>query len=258
MWHVCLALSVFFAGAARAAGPAYSADSIVNGANFAAGPLAPNSIASLFGTDLAWWEESLTSENTAAGSLPTTLADVRLYVANYVAPLFYVGPRQINFLIPGNLRTGPVTVRVARQGVTGPEVTITLVDAVPNFFRAGDGYVVAQHTDYSLITPAHPARAGEVIVVYATGLGMTHPNPAPGEIPRYPGLMAHLDTLRVTVGGVIIPAGQILYAGLTPGWAGLYQINLQLPDKMPPNPELAASVGEQEGAHGLRLATSSP
>src|SRR5690349_16400692 len=131
MRYVCLALAVFLGSAAQAAGPAYSADSIVNGANFAPGPLAPNSIATLFGTDLAWGEESLTDANTTSGSLPTSLADVRVYVANYPAPLFYVGPKQINFLIPGNLTIGPVKVWVARQGVHGPEVTIKLVDAVP-------------------------------------------------------------------------------------------------------------------------------
>src|SRR5579872_5758187 len=144
MFLVGLVAAVLFGGVAWAGNPLYSSESIVNGANFASGPVAPNSIATIFGSNLAWWQEGLTSENTAAGFLPNHLADVRVYVANYVSPLIYVSPTQINFLIPGNLKPGLVTVRVARQGVTGPEVTVTLVDAVPQLFQSADGYVIAQ------------------------------------------------------------------------------------------------------------------
>lgn len=248
-------LVVLSASVAQAANPLYTQQSVVNGANFAPGPVAPNSIVTIFGTDLAWWDEGLTSENTNGGWLPTSLADVRVYVANYVSPLIYVCPTQINFLIPGNLKPGPVTVRVARQGVTGPEVTVTLVDAVPQLFQSADGYVVAQHADYSLVTPDHPARGGEIIVVYATGLGRTLPNPAPGEIPAYPGLMARLNELRVSVAGSVLASDQIFYAGVTPGWAGLYQINLKLPLTLGLDPELRAAVGDQAGTPGLKLAT---
>jgi len=255
MYRAWLIGAALFASAANGQAPAYSAENIVNAANFTSGPLAPNAAASLFGTNLAWWEEPLTEEHTRAGLLPTSLADVRVYVANYPAPLLYVGPGQINFLVPGNLRTGPVPVRVVRQGVTGPEVTITLVDAVPQFFPTPDGYAIAQHADYSVVTPDHPAVAGEMVVIYATGLGITQPNPSPGEIPAYPGLIAQLHALRVSVGGAVLPPERILYAGLTPGWAGLYQINLFLPDNLGLDPEVRAAVGDQAGAPGLKLAT---
>lgn len=257
MFPVCLILGALFASTAQAAAPVYSAESIVNGANFAPGPLAPNAIASIFGSDLAWSTETLTEENTRAGVLPYTLANVRVFVGNYSAPLIYASPTQINFLVPGNLRSGPQTLWVARQGVHGPEVTITLVDAVPQFFRNAEGYVIAQHSDYSLVTPDHPALAGEVIVVYATGLGITHPNPLPGEIPIYPGLIDRLESLRVTVGTAVLSPERILYAGITPGWAGLYQINMRLPDILESNPELKAAVADQKGASGLKLATGS-
>ena len=255
MWRVGLVAVVLSGGAAWAAGPLYSADSIVNGANFAPGPLAPNSIATVFGTDLAWSTETLTAENTASGFLPNHLADTRVYVYNQPASLIYVSPTQINFLIPGNLLRGPYPVRVVRQGVTGPEVSVTLVDVVPQFFQTADGYVIAQHADYSLITPDHPAVAGEIVVVYATGLGRTLPNPASGEIPTYPGLMARLNDLQVSVGGAVLGTEQIYYAGITPGFAGLYQINLKLPLTLGRDPELCAGVGDQAGRSGLKLAT---
>ena len=200
MWCRCLLLTVAAASAAYGAGPVYSADSITSGANFVSGPLAPNSLATVFGKDLAWRAEGLSSENTAAGYLPNSLAGARVYIANYPAPLIYVCPTQINFLIPGNLRPGPVPFRVVRQGVTGPEVTVTLVAAAPQLFQTADGYAIAQHADYSLVRPESPAAPGEVIVVYATGLGITAPNPNPGEIPIYPGIMRALDQLTVSIG----------------------------------------------------------
>jgi uncharacterized protein (TIGR03437 family) len=255
MFRGTLIAAALVASAAWGQAPAYSAQSTVNGANFAAGPVAPNSVVSIFGTNLAWWEEVLTQEHTRGGSLPTSLADVRVYVANYVTPLFYVGPTQVNFLVPGNLRTGDVPVRVVRQGVSGPEVTLTLVEAVPQFFKTADGYVIAQHADYSVITPQHPALPGEIIVIYATGLGRTEPNPGPGEIPAYAGLMAQLDALRVSVGAVILAPERILYAGLTPGWPGLYQINLRLPDTLDLDPQVNAAVGDHAGTSGIKLAT---
>jgi uncharacterized protein (TIGR03437 family) len=55
-----------------------------------------------------------------------------------------------------------------------------------------------------------------------------------------------------------LPPDRILYAGLTPGWAGLYQINMRLPDVLDSEPGLQAAVGDQKGAPGLKLATGLP
>jgi uncharacterized protein (TIGR03437 family) len=133
---------------------------------------------------------------------------------------------------------------------------MALVDANPQFFQMPDGYVIAQHSDYSVVTPQNPALPGELIIVYATGLGTTAPNPLPGEIPRYPGLMTARAHLRVSIGGTDVASERIWYAGLSPGWAGLYQINILLPESMAADPEIRAAVGDQAGAPGLKLATS--
>src|SRR5262249_36994872 len=158
----------------------YSADSIVNAANFGPGPYAPNSIVSIFGSDLCFCNAT-----KADGPPPEELGGVRVYVANLSAYLLYVDDKQINFIVPGNLKPATVPVRVVRQGVTGPEAPITLVTAAPQFFATQDSYVIAQHrNDYSMITPDSPACPNEVIVVYAIGFGRTSPNPDPGEIPQ--------------------------------------------------------------------------
>jgi uncharacterized protein (TIGR03437 family) len=257
MMRAWLVLAVLFAGQARGAAPSYSADSIVNGANFAPGPLAPNSVVTLFGTNLSWSTAGVSDEQAGTGILPTFLADTRVYVANYVAPLLFVSPTQINFLIPGNLRPGKVMVRVARQGVTGPSISVTLVDAAPQLFQTDGGYLVAQHADASLITPDAPATPGETVVLYATGLGKTKPNPDPGVIPVRAAWITRLSDLQVLVAGSLLSPDQIQYVGVSPGLAGVYQINLILPPELDPDPEIRVAIGEQMSSEGPKLAVNS-
>src|SRR5947209_6646691 len=97
MLRAWLVLATLSGGIASGGAPSYSEANIVNGANFAAGPVAPNSIVSLFGSELSWSTEGITPENTNGMTPPDNLAGVRVFVANLSAPLLYVSPTQINF-----------------------------------------------------------------------------------------------------------------------------------------------------------------
>ena len=255
MFRAWLFLAALSTGVLWGDGPTYSADSIVNSANFAPGPFAPNSIITIFGANLAFNAAGAVADVT--NTLPTVLSDVRVYVNNTTVPLVYVCPKQINLVIPSNLKAGTVPIRVVRQGLTGPEISLTLVDAAPQLFADPNNYVLAQHgADYSQITPDSPAVAGETIVVYATGLGRTLPNAFAGEIDRTPAPIA--SSLQLSLGGAPFPADHIQYAGLTPGTAGVYQMNLQLPDDLPAgNLEIVAAVGAQASIPGVSLPTQS-
>jgi uncharacterized protein (TIGR03437 family) len=235
---------------ASGASPAYSSDSILNGADFAPGPFAPNSFVTIFGTDLSYYTASL-PQGTTMTALPYELANVRVYVNNYSAPLIYVCPTQINLLVPGNLKPGAALLYVVRQGVRGPDAMVTLAPAAPQLFATADGRVIAQHADYSLITADSPAIGGETIIVYAAGLGPTQPNPAPGEIPQYPAQAA--GTLTVSLDGSPLPQELIKYAGVTPGSAGVYQINLLLPASVGANPEIRVGMAGQSSREGVVL-----
>jgi uncharacterized protein (TIGR03437 family) len=238
--------------------PAYTAAAIVNASDFSSGPFAPNSVLSIFGTNLSWDTHALASGDIVAGTLPTQLANVSVYVDNWPAPLLFVSPSQVNFIVPGNEISGDVTVRIAREGVTGPEVTITLVDAAPALFPTGNGYIIATHgADGSLITPASPATGGEVIVVYATGMGPTEPNPSPGEIPQTAATIVNYSSLNVYLDGTALPWYLIKYAGVTPFSAGLYQINIELPNPVDTNPRITVTIGTQSSAAGLQVAAQS-
>src|SRR5437879_1818863 len=95
--------------------PAYTAASIVNSATNLADALAPNAIARIYGTDLSYGTDQASSANLVNHMLPEVLAGVRVYVGNYLTSLYYVSPRQINFLIP-ELRPGDMDFYIAREG----------------------------------------------------------------------------------------------------------------------------------------------
>jgi uncharacterized protein (TIGR03437 family) len=77
-----------------------------------------------------------------------------------------------------------------------------------------------------LATPSNPVHQGDTIIIYATGLGQTTPAADAGTAAPLDPLAASSVTPQVVLGGVSLP---VLWAGLTPGYAGLYQINAQVP-----------------------------
>jgi uncharacterized protein (TIGR03437 family) len=201
MQRLRLILAALAAGAAWGQAPAYSVGNIVNSSDYTGGPFAPNSVVSIFGTNLSWSTAALTSANIIGNTLPTELASVEVYVDNWPAPMLYVSATQINFIVPSNEISGSSTVRVVREGVTGPEVALALIDAAPALFDLGTGFTIATHADGTLITAASPAHANDIIVLYATGLGQTEPNPAPGEIPQTGAQLVDVNFLVVYLDG---------------------------------------------------------
>jgi uncharacterized protein (TIGR03437 family) len=251
MWRIVL-VAVFLSTAHAA--PVYTADSIVNTPDYATGPFAPNSILSLFGSDLSWSTAAATAGDYDSGYLPRLLGGVSVYVNNIAAPLYYVSPAQINFLVPSNLTPGPIPVRVVRQGLSGPEVALALLNAAPALFDDGNGYALAQHgQDYTQVTASAPAVAGETIVVYATGLGRTEPNFASGAVPNSPAKIVYLSQFSVYIDETPVPAGYIGYAGVTPGCPGLYQINMRVPEGVTTATRIRVEIGGRT-SKALRLA----
>jgi uncharacterized protein (TIGR03437 family) len=259
--RIWLALALPCVGTAWGAGPSYSAAGIVNASNYAVGPFAPNSVIAIFGAGLARDEHKLvdadlvacTSSILAARCLPLELNYVRVYVQDQPVPLLYVGPGQVNFLMSSVETAGPVKIRVVTEGITGPEIVVTLVDAAPALFSMAGGYVIAQDVKGNLLTADAPAHAGDTVVVYITGLGRTSPNPAVGEIPGYAATMLAIASLKVTLDGTALDPPLIKYAGLTPGSAGLYQINIYVPEGAHNNPEIQVTAGNLPAQTGLKL-----
>ena len=185
-------------------------------------PLAPGTIVQIYGSHLA-------PQAAQPGSvpLPVTLNSTSVIVGGVAAPLYYVGPGQIDAQIPFELsNVGEYEVVVSANGaLTGPQ-TIQMSPAIPGLAVYNDGVVIAQHQDGSLINRMSPAVPGEYAVLYLAGMGATD-NPV-GTGFGSPGTpLAHPTSApSLTIGGAPVP---VLFAGLTPGLVGLYQINFQIP-----------------------------
>jgi uncharacterized protein (TIGR03437 family) len=99
---------------------------------------------------------------------------------------------------------------------------IAAVNAVSGQFVAAPGAIPGLTTVF--------AQPNDYLTVYATGLGPTMPSIAAGAIPTAAAPIT--SSITVTIGGVTLDPSNVLYAGVS-GDAGLYQINIQLPDSVP-------------------------
>jgi uncharacterized protein (TIGR03437 family) len=227
--------------------PFYDAASIVNAADNQSGALAPNTIATIYGTNLSYNTAALTGNDVAGGVLPTVLGtdETQVFINNIPADLYYVSPTQINFLVPPNITPGPATVAVFIDGLYGPQIQLTLTAAAPGLFQLDATHAVATFPDGSVLTASSPAQSGDIVILWATGLGPVTPPALYSEIPAAAAPLVVGANLSILLNGAPVPADAIDYAGVAPGFAGLYQINLTLPTPTPANPEIRLSLDGQ-------------
>lgn len=171
---------------------------------------------------------------------PRELGCVAVEIGGQRAPLLFVRPDQINAQVPTVTTTGAVQVRVitnpGRPNQLMSDVgTMTLLAYSPALFTFNGRSVAAVHNadgviaaDPTVVTGARVVRAGDVLQLYATGLGPTDPVWQAGETPQRTASLR--DRLTITVGGTTVAAADVLYAGIVPGSiSGLYQINIRVP-----------------------------
>jgi uncharacterized protein (TIGR03437 family) len=223
--------------------PAVAANGVLLPFDSQIGPaLAPGAVVSIYGSNLA-------GVAAQAGSvpLPTSMNGVGVRIGGLAAPLFYVSSGQINAQIGFELDAlKQYQVVVNSNGAVSAPQTIQLTAATPALAAFPDGGVIAQHwADSSLITAASPARPGEYIVLYLVGMGPTDYPVATGAASPVNPLARVISAPVVTLGGNPV---QTLFAGLTPGSVGLYQIDLQVPN-VPVDGNLILTVS-QGGAVG--------
>ena len=248
-------MAVLLAPLAWTAAPAYTLASVVNSATGLSGDFAPNGMVSIYGTDLAYGTQAA---GAGPGALPKTLAGVSVFVNGNTANLFYVSPTQINFLIPADLLPGTKTMWVVREGLIGPVLQIILKETSPGLFALSDGSAIATHVDGSLVSGDAPATPGEIVVVYAAGLGRTNPEEDVGRASARAAPILLLSQFSVLLSGATVDPSAVLYAGITPGFAGLYQINLRIPTTTVANPEIRVFIGSQGSASFVRLSVKPP
>lgn len=199
---------------------------VVNAASFAPNiNVAPGSIVSAFGGNLA-----TSNGNAASFPLPTVLGGIKLSMGGEDMPLFYSGTGQINAQVPFDLPINATTSLVARSMGAASEsdsvpIAVTLGATQPGIFLIGTASQGAiLNVANQVVDAGNPATAGDVIVIYCTGLGPTAPTVTTGQPSPNQAIVTIPAT--VTIGGV---AASVQFAGLSPGFAGLYQVNAVVP-----------------------------
>jgi uncharacterized protein (TIGR03437 family) len=214
--------------------PQVNAGGIVNNAsyNLQSSSVAPGSIAALFGTNLTNGTSCVQpSCNPAFGSdgkLGTTMAGAQVTVNGTPVPIFYATPGQLGIQIPFEAVGASATVSVSVAGQASTPATVTLALVAPGIFTAsqdGKGAGAITHVDGSLVTTQNPAHTGELVILYATGLGQVTPAVATGALPA--GASNTVAPVTVSIGGInVIPLD---FAGLAGCCVGLNQINARVP-----------------------------
>ncbi len=217
--------------------------------------LAPNTISTIFPLGVQFGKDTADAFSQPTPiPLPTALANIQVTVNATPAPLYYVSPGQINFIVPWNApTTGTADVQVLNT-VTGQLLAASKVfmnTVSPAIFvgasaGAGAKQAAVVNQNGTVNDSTHPAKLGEYISIYATGQGLvsTSDQPADGDIPRN-GLVGAKGSLRVWIGSDYtdqiplqgneqrsIPGVDnnfIQFSGLSPAFPGMWQVNVRVP-----------------------------
>ncbi len=196
--------------------------------------VAPGEFISLGGAGLA-----ATTATASSLPFPTTLGGVQVNISwvdvngrpqSAPAPLYFVGPTQINALVPYSAPSDEslITVQVMNNGVASNSTRVYCGLTAPGIFTipsGGIGNGAIQHADFSLVSTASPAKVGETVLMYLTGLGAVTPPVAAGAAaPSNP--LATTPLPDVYIDNI---KARVVFSGLTPGAAGLYQLNVTIP-----------------------------
>lgn len=203
----------------------------VNAATNSGTVVAPGSLVALYGTNLS------SSTATAAVPWPTTLASATVEVNGIPAPLYFASTGQVNFQIPWEISVGQARVQAVVGGLRSEVISVNIGAVSPGIFAV-------VNADGSLVAGNRAAAAGDVIVVYANGLGQVTNRPDSGRGAPGGPLSTTIETTTSTIGGV---NATVVFSGLTPGFVGLYQVNISVPTGIAPGAStpLVLSIGGQ-------------
>ncbi|HLH00012.1 MAG TPA: hypothetical protein VKX49_27125 [Bryobacteraceae bacterium] len=246
-------------GSAWCQNPAFSGNSVVNAASFQT-PVAPGSLATIFGSNLA-------STTAQADTIPlsTSLGGVTVQFVQgsntYTAPLLFASPgdpansipSQVNVQIPWEVVPGgaPVSAIVSVNGNASAPQQINVGPLGPGIFASSGRAIAVNNADNTLAWPAgavpgltsHGARAGDVVVIYASGLGALDNSIPDGTNPQLVDgqLRNTATTPTVMVGNVPAP---LVYSVLSPQFVGVNQLAIKIPSNAPIGDQVPLQIQE--------------
>jgi uncharacterized protein (TIGR03437 family) len=209
---------------------------VVSAAGFQPGPVAPGSIVSLFGSNLA-----PRATTVFDARWPNVLEGSTVFVNGVAAPLAYVSPTQINAQIPYETNAGQATVNVVSGDRVLPPIELTVQPVAPRLFVDGQNHLMAQDQDGSANGPNHPAAPETLLTVYLTGQGALNPPiangaPAPGDSST----AGPAAPVTAVIGG---QTAKVVSARMAPGMVGVLEVTIEIPRLSPGAYLLTVDVG---------------
>jgi len=212
---------------------------VTNGASNLMGPVAPGEIVSIYGSNLgppspvAYQSGGGTAAGTQLGGASVTFNGIS-------APILYASAGQLTAIVPYAVSGQSLQVAGSYLGSATFSISVPLAASAPALFTAdstGIGPALAANQDGSSNSTTHPAAAGSVITLYATGEGQTSPGGIDGQPvsgPAHPVL-----PVSVTIGGL---TALVQSAVELPGSIGVVEITVQVPGGVEPGPAVPVMV----------------
>jgi len=216
--------------------PSVSSGGVVNNASYTRASLrmAPGIIAAVFGSNLTDGSSCVAPSCNPAfqsdGRLNTTMAGTRVTVNGTAVPIFYATPTQLGIQIPAELSGTSSTIQVTVNGRASAAQSISASPFSPGVFtwsQDGQGAGAITHANGVPVSSQSPARPGEVVILYATGLGQVSPAVQTGM--RANGTSSTSTPVTVFVDNLPIAPE---FAGLSGCCVGLNQVNFRIPSNV--------------------------
>ncbi len=209
------------------------------------GGCSPGSVATFLGEGFV----NTAAKSAYASPIPTEVNGVRVKANGTYIPVFYAAETQINVQCPEIAPGNPLTLVVESTTGTSSPYSTEVQYATPGIFSldgSGKGQgailianspaVAMPHTDG---IPSQPAKPGTIVLIYATGLGpvaMDLPTgrPAPTDV-----LVRTTAPVDVLIDGL---KAEVKFAGLAPGFTGLFQVNARVPADIHPSDAVSVQI----------------
>lgn len=247
--HVYTASYVLTSGATS---PPPSINAVVSASAFGqAKTFAAGSWLEIYGSNLAADSRSWGGADFKGNTAPTVLDGVSVSINGVPAAVNFISSGQVNVLAPADPTTGPVNVTLTSNNQTSAPIQVTKADLVPGLYTAtvNNKQYLGAFTLAGSPTgnPNSPAKPGDIIVAYGIGFGATTPPVVPGNIAT--ALNSLANTFTVLFGTA--PDPKPIYAGLGPGYVGLYQFDLTVPKLADGDYTMSFQIGSVKGAQTL-------
>jgi uncharacterized protein (TIGR03437 family) len=210
--------------------PTLSVSGVASTASGLHGSVSPGEIIALYGNDLGpATGVPNAGYDPSTGALPTTLGGVGVSFDGQAAPLFYVSSGQVNVQVPYEVAGKSTTsIVVSYNGLSSAAVSVPVLAARPGIFGY-NGQALILTLSGAVVDASHPVSRGQSVILFGTGPGLVNP-PVPTGKPAPVSPLSQASNPLAQIGG---HSALVSFAGMAPGFAGLLQINLQVPPDAP-------------------------